>query len=75
VAAGLGGLVRRWIAFHTTKVFTILLNQVLFAALLMVHLPYLAAYLFCVIVCTAINYHANDTYVFRSAPLAPSGKA
>src|SRR5579871_3729123 len=51
-ATGVGCLVRRWAAFHTTKVFTILINQVLFATLLMAHLPYLAAYLFCVILCT-----------------------
>lgn len=75
VVPGLTGLAHRWMAFHTAKVFTILLNQLLFAAFLLIHTPYLAAYLGCIAVCTAINYRANDTYVFRTAPIQAHGRA
>jgi Predicted membrane protein len=59
-----GKLFSQWIRFHTTKVGTILLNQLLFGFLVAHGMHYLLATLIGVALATIINYVINDKFVF-----------
>jgi putative flippase GtrA/glycosyltransferase involved in cell wall biosynthesis len=59
-----GKLYNQWIKFHTTKIGTVILNQILFGILVAHGFHYLLATLIGVGVATIINYVTNDRLVF-----------
>ena len=59
-----GAFLPQWIKCHTTKIGTVLLNQLLFALLIFFGIHYLPATVIGVMVATIINYIANDQFVF-----------
>ncbi|HLV97565.1 MAG TPA: GtrA family protein [Ktedonobacterales bacterium] len=61
-----GPILTQWLKFHTTKVGTIILNQILFALLTYAGIFYLVATVICTAVITVINFITNDKYVFAS---------
>jgi putative flippase GtrA len=65
-----GALFSQWLRFHTTKVGTILLNQLLFGFLVAHGIYYLLATLIGVALATIINYVINDKFVFIPGKVA-----
>jgi putative flippase GtrA len=59
-----GKLYIQWIKFHTTKIGTVILNQILFGIIVALGFHYLLATLIGVGVATIINYVTNDRLVF-----------
>ena len=59
-----GAFPLQWIKCHTTKIGTVLLNQLLFALLIFIGVHYLPATVIGVMVAAIINYIANDQFVF-----------
>jgi glycosyltransferase involved in cell wall biosynthesis len=61
-----GAFLLQWIKCHTTKIGTVLLNQLLFALLIFIGVHYLPATVIGVMVLIIINYVANDQFVFAA---------
>ena len=72
-----GSLYRQLASFHVTKVATVILNQLLFAALLIVHVEYMIAMVLITGLITGVNYVTNDKFVFRHhvLPVVSTGGA
>ena len=62
---GLKNLMEKWMKFHTSKVFSIILNQILFNAFVVFDLHYLVAMIITTGVSTIFNYFAAEYFVFR----------
>lgn len=62
-----GHLLTQWVKFNTTKIGTVLLNQLLFAFLIAQGMHYLIATLIGVALATILNYIINDRFVFLPA--------
>jgi putative flippase GtrA len=65
-----GHVLFQWVRFHTTKIGTVLLNQLLFAFLVAQGMHYLLATLIGVVLATIINYIVNDKFVFAARKVA-----
>lgn len=70
--SGVGAFVSVWARFHLTRVFTIALNQALFALFVFIGIHYLIANALCIIVVMVINFFVGDMFIFRSRPYATS---
>lgn len=66
-----GGYWYRWIKFHTSRVLSVILNQILFALLTFLGMHYILACLVCLISVTGFNYFASDRFVFAPARHQP----
>ncbi len=55
----------RYKRFHFAKIGTVVLNSLLFAALIWLKIPYMLVYIINVGVFTAINFLVNEKFVFK----------
>lgn len=55
----------RWKRFHAAKIGTVVLNSLLFAALVWLKIPYMLVYMINVAIFTMINFLINEKFVFR----------
>lgn len=65
VGMGLKNLIEKWIKFHISRVFSILLNQIIFNALLLFHTHYLVSLVITTAVATIFNYILAEYFIFR----------
>ncbi|MEO7001780.1 MAG: GtrA family protein, partial [Ktedonobacterales bacterium] len=65
-APGFSGLFKAWARFHLVRVFTVLLNQLLYAVLLFLGVQYLLANVLCILIILVINYWSGDKFIFKS---------
>lgn len=62
---GVRNLMNKWMKFHTSKVFSIILNQMLFNVLVKFDLHYLISMIITTGLSTMFNYIAAEYFVFR----------
>lgn len=59
-----GSFWSRWAKFHTARILSVILNQILFALLTALGVHYMLACAMCIIVATCFNYYTSDRFVF-----------
>lgn len=59
------GFRAQWIRFHAARAGTVVANQALYSALVLVGIPYLAAIVATTALATLVNFVMSDRYVFR----------
>lgn len=69
-APGILGLAKTWMKFHFVRVFTVTLNQILYAALLFLGVQYLVANVLCILIILVINYWSGDKFIFSDVRVA-----
>jgi len=57
----------RWLKYHTARMLTVVVNQIVFALLTAFGVHYLAACVACLALATGFNYFASDRFVFSPA--------
>lgn len=65
-----GNLLAQWVKFHSTSVFTFLLNQAQFAILIRLGVSYLIVTILGAGLAAVINYVTNDRFVFHGQDIA-----
>ncbi|HUY75993.1 MAG TPA: glycosyltransferase [Ktedonobacterales bacterium] len=61
---GFFGVLRTWSKFHFVRIFTVALNQILYAVLLFLGVQYLLANVLCILIILIINYWSGDKFIF-----------